>query len=192
MDYLLFFLAQAGTYFYEREVDWSHKDDIYSLDYIDTLVANGAFPSKANLYNAGSNYYLLKKMLELGSDPKTIDINSLFNDDYSDTEIEQLPEILSYGVDYSQLIGDNVVMSEKSYELTEAMFKGGFKANSTLSDNGYLLDDAIEYNKFFVVKLIVENGGNKVTGFKNPYLFALGKGASDSILEFLKEKFGTN
>ncbi len=192
LEYLLSFLSYAGTYHLERERDEFSKyrkpDKYYSASYIDTLVAHGADSKSVKLHCAGSNYYLLKKMLELGSDPKTININELLNGDYSDTKLEQLPEILRYGPDYSQLISINIVNSARGVELVDAMLKGGFNPNTKTAGGDYLLDQAILANKFALVELLVENGATEVSNYETPYDLAKECGASESILKLLREK----
>lgn len=175
----------------EGDEFWEGLDLIqaYSFRFIDTLIAYGSKTENVNLKYAGSSYELLLRYLRSGADPKTVDVTAVLMDTWVGSIFFE--ELMTYKIDFSQLRADEFMDdSHASYKLEILFDKFGFAPDTEVSD-GYLLYWSIIEDNFEAVKLIVEKGGTKMNEDKNPYLFAKEQGASESILEFLADKFGT-
>lgn len=125
-----------------------------NLKMIDFLLASGADVKKANLANT-KNTALIEKMVKLGADPNTIDINYALEDKAALKRLLALkPSLNDLKLDLNVVMGDN--------ELLNLLLDNGLPINTkgTFPDECPLIFGAIKYDNFDTFKKLIDMGAS--------------------------------
>ncbi len=159
------------------------SDDVNMISF---LLDNGSDIKKINLADS-KNIDLIEKLVKLGADPNTIDINFVLN---NKSELKRLlalnPGMQNLELDFSILFNDD--------ELLDLLLKNGLplKTKGTFPDNCPLIFGAVKYRNIKALDKLIDLGANKSerckTGFgETPLLLAIYE-KNAKIVEYLLQK----